>query len=252
MYTDILTTLDLTKNESKIYEVLLKHGETAVGNISTEAQINRRNVYDSLNRLIEKGLIFEIRQGKENLYQAVDPKKLMEAIKEKELALESIMPDLQALYISTPHQEDVYIYRGLEGWKNYMRDILRVNKDVYVLGGKGAWADKKIVGYSKQFFAQAKKQGIKFHVLFDHQVKETHHEILDILDSNYRFLPKGYSTSGALDIFGDYVVILSHKADQIDDNASSTVIVNKNIADAFRTWFRLMWEMSSKVKSNKQ
>lgn len=248
MYTEILTKLDLTKNESKIYEVLLKHGETTVAKISNEAQINRRNIYDSLNRLIGKGLLFEIRQGNENLYQAVDPKKLMETLKEKESALENIMPELQKLYMSTSHQEDVYIYRGIEGWKNYMRDILRVGKEVHTIGGKGAWTDKRLAGFFEQFIAQAEKKDIEFHILFDKEVKENDHEILRKIETNHKFLPEGFSTAAAVDVFGDHVVILSNTSDVIDENSSFTVIVNKNIADAFRTWFKFMWAMSSKVK----
>ncbi len=248
MYTEILTKLDLTKNEAKIYEVLLKYGETTVAKISTEAQINRRNVYDSLNRLIEKGLIFEIRQGKENLYQAVDPKKLMESIKEKENALGSIMPALQDLYVSTPHQEDVYIYRGVEGWKNVMRDMLRVGEDVYIIGGKGAWADPKIRAFSSQFFTQAKNKGLKFHTLYDIEVMKNQHEILKIFESEYRFLPEGFSTSGAMEIFGNYITLLPMSKGSIDDS-SFTVVVNKKMADTFRIWFKFMWEMSPEVKN---
>ena len=250
MYTDILTKLDLTKNEAKIYETLLKHGETTVAKISGEAQINRRNVYDSLSRLIEKGLIFEIRQGKENLYQAVDPKKLMESIKEKEIALESIMPALQDLYISTPHHEDVYVYRGVEGWKNVMRDILRVGKDVDIIGGKGAWADPKIAGYSQQFFAQAKKKGIKFRTLYDIEVEKEQRNILKIFETEYRFLPEGYSSTGAMEIFGDYITLLPLTSGNIDES-SFTVVVNKRMADAFRVWFKLMWNSCSEPKKKK-
>jgi sugar-specific transcriptional regulator TrmB len=249
MYNELFEELGLTKNEAKIYQTLLDKGESPVGKIATEAAINRRNVYDSLARLIEKGLIFEIRQHNENIYQAVDPRKLMEGLKEKERALDAALPDLLKMYQATPHTEDVSIYRGVEGWKNYMRDILRVGKDVYTLGGKGAWTDDRLVRFFEQFSKDAEQKNIAFHMLIDHEAKETSREMLGMLEINYKYLPEGYSTNSAIDIFGDYVVILSNIIEaKIDEHSSFTVIQNKNIAESFRVWFKLMWEMSSSKK----
>ena len=109
MYSEIFEQLGLAKNEARIYETLLREGESPVGHISTKSQVHRRNVYDSLNRLMEKGLVFEILQRRENHYQAVDPQKLKELIQEKQQALDKIMPDLQQLYHDTPHENEVYI-----------------------------------------------------------------------------------------------------------------------------------------------
>jgi sugar-specific transcriptional regulator TrmB len=249
MHLQLFSELGLTKNESKIYATLLEKGESSVGAISTNAAINRRNVYDSIDRLIEKGLIFEIRHQKENLYQAVDPRKLMEKVKEKEVALENAMPDLLKMFGQTTRAEEVFIYRGIEGWKNYLRDILRVGKDSYTLGGKGVWTDPKIKSFVEHFIKEADKKKIGLHILFDHEVKETNHETLKFYESNHKFLPKGFSTPAAIDVFGDHVVILSNlELGKIDESSSFTVIVNQQIADAVRTWFRLIWELSSSKK----
>ena len=67
-YTDLFIQLGLAKNEARIYETLLAEGESSVGEIAKKSQVHRRNVYDSLNRLVEKGLVFEIIQSKENRY----------------------------------------------------------------------------------------------------------------------------------------------------------------------------------------
>ena len=72
-HTKTLETLGLAKNEARIYETLLREGESTVGHISQKSEVYRRNVYDSLNRLMEKGLVFELIHTKENHYKAVDP-----------------------------------------------------------------------------------------------------------------------------------------------------------------------------------
>ena len=246
MYSEILTTLDLAKNEAVLYETLLRLGESSAGTLSTKSHVNRRNVYDSLNRLIEKGLVFEIRTGRDIAYQAVDPNKLLEKVDEKRVAVEKILPELQALYQGETHHEDVYVYRGLEGWKNYMRAILRVREDVYTIGGSGAWSDSRLANFLSSFLAQAKKNNIKFHLLYDHAIKEQKSKIATLLGDDYRFLPKKYSSMAAVDVFGDHVVIVTvSKLNTIDD-ITLTVIVNRTIADGFRVWFKALWELSEK------
>ena len=85
--------------------------------------------------------------------------------------------------------------------------------------------------------------------LFDHDVKESGHSIVGIVGKHYKFLPKKYETSSAVDIFGDRVNILHNiHLGKIgnDDEITFTVIVNKNLADSYRTWFQYMWDMCPK------
>jgi sugar-specific transcriptional regulator TrmB len=247
MYSEILAKLDLAKNEAILYESLLRLGEASAGTLALKSKVHRRNVYDSLNRLMEKGLVFEVHEGREIRYQPVEPNKLLEKIDEKRVMLEKILPDLQRMYQNEAHQEDVYIYKGLEGWKNYLRDILKVGEDVYTIGGKGAWTDPRIKTFFEMFKKEADKQSIKFKILFDQEVKTSKSKILTKLKSDYRFLPKTYSSDAAIDVYGDRVVITAHTGtDTIDENASFTVIINKAIADAFRIWFAALWELGDK------
>lgn len=247
MHCELLEQLGLSKNEARIYQTLLKEGESAVGKIAIKSKVHRRNVYDSLNRLVEKGLVFEILQRKENHYQAVDPHKLMELVEEKQNMLARVMPQLDALYKESPHTESISIYRGPEGWKNYMRDILRIEKPAYFIGAKGGWLDTRVKHFFPQFIKEARKKKLLFYHLFDYEVQKECPEILTYVGTQYRFLPKGFSTRVAIDIFGDNVNIISPiHIGGLDEEFSVTVIVNKYIADAFRIWFWFMWNASTK------
>ena len=244
MHNEILQQLGLSKNEAAIYEALLVNGESSVDVIARKSKVYRRNVYDSINRLMEKGLVFEIIESREKRYQAVEPDKLMELLQEKEAVLAQIMPDLKKKYQAIPHDQDVYIYRGPEGWKNYMSDMLRISEDAYFVNAKGAWLDQRVQTAFPQFAAQAKKKGITFHHLFDHEVKSEFPEILEHVGNHYKFLPKGYAAPAAVDIFGNRVYLLSDiHIGGFDDDFAITVIVNQQIADSFRSWFKLIWDL---------
>lgn len=83
MYAELFEQLGLSPNEAKIYETLLESGESSVSVISLRAKIHRRNVYDALNRLVEKGVVFRIFQKGENRFKPVTPNKLLEILQEK-------------------------------------------------------------------------------------------------------------------------------------------------------------------------
>jgi len=246
LYTEVLQQIGLSKNEAKIYETLLTHGELSVGNISIKSKIHRRNIYDTIQRLLQKGLVFEIIESKENKYQAVEPNKVMEMLKEKENLLSSIMPNLENLYKKTPHQNKMFVYKGIEGWKNYFKDILNVKEDFYCIGGKGGWLDPQIQDIFPEFIKEAQKEKITMWHIFDPEVKIKCPEITKYVGKNYKFFPDKYVSFASADIFGDYVCLPTLKAGSITDEFSLSVIVNPQIADSFRTWFRFMYEFCEK------
>ena len=248
MYQNIFETLGLSPNEGKIYEVLVGLGESSISDIATAAHIHRRNVYDAIQRLIDKGLVFQIISSKENHYNAVDPDKLLELFKEKEEQLTLAMPELKKKFVTRLAPEEAYIYRGYEGQKNVWRDILRVGKDSFFIGAKGGWFDPHLDSSRDAFFREANRKKIKFIQRFDHEVKK---EIPNFPKHfpgklEYRFLPKEYSTNSGIGIFGDYIITYSGLS--IKRTAADVVIFvihSKDLAESYRTWFWYVWEQSS-------
>ncbi len=244
MFEPVLEQFGLAKNEALIYEVLLREGESSVAVISRKSSIHRRNVYDSLQRLMEKGLVFEAFSRNENLYRGVSPQKFEDMWGEKKQVLDRSMPHMMSLFESVPQQTELYEYRGMEGWKNYMRDILSTGKDFYCIGGKGGWLDPRVKDYLPIFLKGVEENQIKMHHLFDAEVEKECPEILKYVGDNYKFLPSQFSTQSSIDICGDRVLISSQlETGQFSaDDFTLTVIINPQVADAFRTWFRFMWE----------
>ena len=250
MSSELFEELGLSPNEAKIYKTLLLTGETSVSEISLKGNIHRRNVYDSLNRLIEKGLVFRIFQKGENIFKPVNPSKLSEMIREKELKLKQVMPELQRTYAANPPQEAAYIYKGIEGYKNYMRDLVRVAEDTYFVGAKGLWLTPGIDKHFITDFVRAmEKKKLKYYNLFDYRVKDELPEIIPMIKGEYKFFPKKYSTSGVVDIFGDYVVTFtSVGVGNFGEDGMIFVMINKKLAETYRTWFWYMWDMCPSIE----
>ncbi len=80
----ILTEIGLSANESKLYLALLEAGISTAGEIAKKSHVHRTNTYDSLQRLVEKGLVNYIERDQTKYYEAAPPKDILRYVKEKE------------------------------------------------------------------------------------------------------------------------------------------------------------------------
>jgi len=248
---DLFESLGLSPNEEKIYLSLVEKGESSISDVAVSAGIHRRNAYDAMQRLIDKGLCFQIFSTTENRYNAVDPDKLTELLAEKREQLEALIPSLKKKFAERVAPEEAFIYRGLEGQKNVWRDVLRVGETSYFIGAKAGWYDPRLEASRIAFFKEANRKKIKFIQLFDAEVKDKLPNFPKHFEGNleYRFLPKEYSTTSGIHIFGDYVMTYTGLSiGKIHEHVVFFVIHSKNLAESYRTWFWYMWKQSAGTK----
>ncbi|MDD4332576.1 MAG: helix-turn-helix domain-containing protein [Patescibacteria group bacterium] len=244
MYEKTLESLGLSPNEAKIYESLIDLGKAPVSKIAVKSNTHRRNVYDALARLLEKGLVFQIFQKGEHIYEAVNPDKLSELLQEKRKQLDLIMPGLKNLYQKQFTEETAFIYKGVEGFKNYMRDMARVGKTVYFIGAKALWFTPNVPEHFLTNFQKSMaKNKVKYYTIFDPRVKKQMPDALAKVGGEYRIFPEKYASPGVCDIFGDYVVTFnSVDVGNFGDSGTIFVMKNKKLAENFRLWFQFMWD----------
>jgi predicted DNA-binding transcriptional regulator len=243
MYEEILRSIGLSLNESKVYEALLHLGEASVQDISLKSGVHRRNVYDSLAKLVEKGLASEIFVKGEKHFKAMHPQKILSLLREKESNFLTKLPEMEAKYEAVEPEEEAHLYRGIEGVKNYLRDILKTKEDVFFIGAKAMWLDPRLKHFLPHFQKERKRLGIKFYHLFDHEVKETIPEILELVGKPYKFLPKQYSSPTMVDIFGPYVVtFVGVNPGQLEEEPVQFVMKSRRLADGYRQFWQFMWD----------
>lgn len=243
MELTIFQELGLSPNEAKIYRALLEYGGSGVSTISLRAKVHRRNAYDAIQRLQHKGLVSEIYGKGETIFEAVEPGKLMELIHEKEIKLTSIMPQLRKTYQGQRETEHAYIYKGIEGVKNYLKEALSSGEDMYILGAEGAWLDPRLETYTDWFLKEAKRRKMKIHTIFEADVKEIE-GAAGLLATKHKFFPPKYDTPSTMDIFGDFVVTYTgtYPGKMIDD-VSIFVMRSPELAESYRTWWKLVWDL---------
>lgn len=95
MDDSVLADLGLSKSEISVYLRLLEEGPSTSGPIITKSGLQSSVVHRALKELIDKGLVTYVKIGKDNSYQAADPKDLVEFVEEKEKRLIDIIPELE-------------------------------------------------------------------------------------------------------------------------------------------------------------
>ncbi|MFA6594579.1 MAG: helix-turn-helix domain-containing protein [Candidatus Buchananbacteria bacterium] len=243
MYIEVLNNIGLSTNEARIYNALLELKVGTVSAISRHAGIDRRNVYDTIHRLIKQGLVYQIMPRKTLTYAPVSPEKLREFVEEKVKELETALPGMLKKFDLVSPIQQISIFKGIRGLKSYINLILKTGQDVYGLGSKGSWFDPRVRNFSIRACQEWKKKKIKGKYIYDAEIKN-HPEVMKWIGGAYKFLPKKYSSNSSLEIFGDYVVIYSGMSPkELDDDISFFVLRDKTLARDYLKWFELIWDL---------
>jgi len=239
-----LEQLNLSPNEASIYLSLLKIGQTSAGKIISDTRLHRSVVYDALEKLIDRKLIFKFDKKKIAYFQATSPEQILKDIKKQEILAKTILPELKKL-IDT-NLPEIKIYEGLESWRQFWLESaekLPVGSTDYVAGSIGErW--QKMMGKQVQKFLDIRlKRKIKWKmVIFDRDDLE-----LELLKKypklhEYRLIEKNISKQGNFNIFNNDTLILHSATEPI-----IIEIKNAALVKVFRDLFDVLWDFGKKV-----
>lgn len=124
MHEKILKELGFSEREIKVYLALLSLGQSTVGPIATKTRIPLSKIYQTLEKLIDKGLVSFVIISKVKHFEAQDPKQILNFIKEKERLFTEIMPSLQNMKALSKDQQIATVYEGEKAIKAMFNNIL--------------------------------------------------------------------------------------------------------------------------------
>lgn len=242
-----LNELGLPKNEVKVYMALLKLGLASAGEITKLSGIHRRNVYDALERLINKGLVSYVTKEKIKYFEATNPYFLLNLLEREKGKLKSNKSDLSPILSEllqikkSQNGKDnlVVIYKGINGIKSILEDVLNSKKENLVLGAHKP--PEAIKNYLERFHKRRIKLGIKEKLLFNKNDVKRAVKLSQMPFTKVRFLPKNSNKQIAINIYGDKVAILMWS------DPVGILIKNEDVANTFREYFKLLWKIVSKI-----
>ena len=239
MNLDILQEIGLSVTESKVYLALLELGSALAGEITKKSQINRTNVYDALERLIEKGLVSYVLSANRKVFEPISPERLKEILEEKQDNLKKILPELESKFKENKTKEEATIFKGKKGIKSIFEDILKENKNLFVYGAESKFADL-LPAYQKYWNKRRAKLSINVKMIYNEKVKKRKRkENLKLL--KMKFLPKNYEFPSTNLTYGYKTVIISWT-----ENPVSFMIKSKEVAESNMNFFDLLWRIAKK------
>ena len=234
MDKDILKQVGLSEQEADIYLALLRLGSVVVSKISQETGLHRSNLYDTLEKLQNKGLVSYIVRNNIKYYQATHPDRLVSNLKEKLENVKRIVPELIDLTKLPKEETQVEIYKAKEGIKTIFKDIVNSGDDYCVYGAAEKFEELLPV-YSKQFFRQVNEKKIKEMIIF----KESTKTDIKTVKGKYRFISDKYVVPTSFNVYGNKVALFIWSLPMY-----VILISNKDIANTYRNYFKFLWGLA--------
>jgi len=241
MNTKILEEIGLTNTEVKIYLALLELGQSTTGPIIKKTNIQSSVVYHSLERLIQKGLISYAIIKNKKYFEGINPEKLIDFLDEKKREVKEILPQLISLKKESKINQKSRTLEGLRGIKSIFEDILQElskNDELFILGAPKS-VNEKIDGFLSDFHKRAEKKSIKIKLIANGNKKEFVKERLKLNLYEARFMDKNIITPAWTMIYEDKTVIMT-----VEDEPISFVMINQKVADSYKEYFNLIWNIS--------
>lgn len=120
----VLKESGFSEREVKVYLALLKLGISKVGPIAACTRLQHSKVYQTLEKLIDKGLVvFVIKSGIKH-FEAQNPKQILSMLKEKERKFQEIMPKLKEMQELSQDSQSSRVYEGYKSIKSMFNSII--------------------------------------------------------------------------------------------------------------------------------
>lgn len=243
MDKEILKELGLTNNEVEVYLVLLQQGSISVNEVAERAGLHRQAVYDALDRLLEKGFVSFVMRGGKKHFQGVQPERVIDFLKEKEEKFRTILPELVNLTKLPREDTFVEVFKGKSAVKSLYRGVIKEfekgAKEVLIAGVN----ERDFVEEDRLALAQYLRAVQRFKSKERVLVNEGETYFVEGPQTAYRWIPKENFSPTPMFVYGDKWAVL------IWGNPSYLVVIeNKNLAEAYRRQFNLLWQISKKIE----
>ncbi len=248
MDTEILRKLDLTENEIKAYLALLELGPSPATRLAKHANIHRSKAYDSLQRLIAKGLVHYTVQNFRKIFVGNSVDALRRVVLEKEqkvnaqkAAVERLLPLLAQLEKTKTEESSSNVYEGLNGIKVFHNQILsKIQKEdsLAILGIPRA-ANELLEGFLMEFHVERVRRGVSTRLLYSYEARDKVIERKKLKHTQARYLDALFQTPATILLCDGTIGIISFHPRPV-----CYEIKNADLYPGFLTYFELLWSHS--------
>ena len=240
MDTDILEELGFSEREIKVFVALLELGMTKVGPIAAKTKMQHSKVYQTLEKLIEKGLVNYVFISKTKHFQTSEPKEILNILEERKRRFQELLLELEQKRKFAKEKQTAVVYEGYKAIKtmfNTIIDNLKTGDQYWVFAFKEEY---KISPEAALFLRNVHMRLAEKHIddrLIAH--KSVQKEFLETYKSikNLKCQFVDFEIPLGLMIIGNKVINWTW-----GERPTAIEITSKQIAEQYRKFFLAMWE----------
>lgn len=234
-----LLKIGFTKHEAQVYLALVKSGSTGAGELIKKTNLHRNIVYETLDKLASRELVFKFKKHKVAQFQVTDPSRILEQERNRVEVAEELVPKLIK---EAQVKQDIVIYEGIEGFRTYNISLVQkmaTGDTVFVLGSAGdlwyelmgnqldrhrkIWEKKKIYGKSIVYKQSRLDQKLPRY--------------------ESRIIPNEFEPPADMLIWKDTIALQC-----LVEPYSVIEITNPPLAKAYLAYFELLWNQANTKK----
>ncbi len=237
-----LQLLGLNEKQADLYLALLKLGSSLIGMLEKKLKLHKQIIYNELEKLIEKGLVFVTVKNNRRNFQAADPEVLVEKLESQKKVAEGLVPDLHSLIGWDKGISEVRIYEGLKGFQAFHRTSIKLvqeNSEILVIGAGGdkflqlAEVDNLFDWY--EIVRQRKNIKQRF-LMHENQRNDNPKYIINRFKHEVRFLDDEIMVTMAVQIWPDHIAMLFFL-----DQPKIIEIKSIHARENFKRYFEILW-----------
>jgi len=233
---DVLVELGLSEGESAVYLALLRLGESQVNKIKIHTKMHRTTIYDFLDSLAKKGLVSYVIRNNVKFFAAADPSHLDNLVKEKKEHLDEILPTLLRLSQLEKKSIRVDVCDGTEGMKTLLNRMLQRKGEFLAFGIDERQWENMFPHLIKSYFKKEESLSLKERLITQKGIEFVYEK----KNLAYRYIDKRFFSPIPTAIFDRCVAFV------IWEPLTIIIIDNKDLADAYKKHFELLWKIADR------
>ncbi len=236
-----LVKLGFNKNEAKVYLALIKLVKASAHQLIQATKFHKNIVYDNLEKLIDKGLVTFIVEGKKKIFQITHSDMLVNFFEDKEKEIlekkkeaVKISKEINKIAREFPVKQEAQIFRGVNGVKAFYNLTLE-GKDYVSFGAPQQSVDIMGETFWRNYNVKRTKKKIKVRMIFNPSLKEYGKSIQDKY-TIIKYFERDFEPSSETHVQGDFVGIIVWTREPL-----VFLIKDKDTASSYLRFFEKMW-----------
>lgn len=248
---DIIKTFEsigIPRMQTLVYLDLLKNKESSATEVSKRIKMHRANVYDTLNKLKERNLVYLTTKDGRQVFAALPSELIVNEEKDRLENLKLAMDYIKTIPLSGQTTPKIYTLEGANAMKNILFGLLE--REGGIIWIYGLTEHKKILDFLKSplmnsFHMERIKKQIKIRLLFNKSPEEEIKNLSKLKLTKAKLLPKTQQkeVSQITQIVCNGSVYITLWLDPV----TTIVIENEMIAKEYSDLYKILWNHSKDI-----